>query len=913
MAQQPPPRKGAYNKTVSNLHKEQLANIQAKNQQELDLLDDIKAFMKQKSTIEKNYAEGLLKLSAVYGTKKIACKIGLELNQGEESGDQTDASGGDQNIFKIWKRILEENEKIANLRLAAAQVFQENISDDAKNLRATKSVQAKKYLDRFTAIQRDVQVSVGELDRTRFTYFSEESDAIRVANRAEEAELKAKGKKKDVMSIFQSKTALEKQAGKLCAKQEELNIKSTGARNDYLLALETANAHQERYFHFDMKKTLAGMEGNAYEKISEYLVTLATTELATCNAAHGSFGKIKEQSQSITREYNYQCYLKAFTSLSNHIQYDFEPVQGDGINMVTMPEDDAGLSYALNREAREAADKYNNAIKMISAFRKRINSLYKAKKQMQVPDPSIDEKIEELDNSIDNAESEKAKADAKLKKLREGGVSVDKYLDAISVCSDANKEHDEMNDDWDMHEDTATAVEEVNYFSYDQISYGGDTGAKEQVINKGEAEAAWGATGDWNEPKVTDSNPTALDSDWANPATTVDESTLPVTDVDGKQEFVKAVVLFLFSGDNDDELAVAENEEVLLIVKECDEDGWVMAKNTAGKKGLVPSSFVQVLDTEAANSFAQPPGHGTTEQNNSFEKSLETQQPSLVIPSCPPPDVEDDTSSEEDSEDEDNDMPPPGLAPPPGPPPQLGPTPSCSFQAKSLYEFLSTRSDELSLEVNDVILVTSRAPNGDEDGWWLGQLNGKTGLFPTNYVEECKQPESSEIPGSPNEEPGISENKSEPAPVMKLEEGCTDLSISKTSTMEVDKIKNDEISESKKESVSKENNTIGLDEDSDIENDCNKTETDTVDKPSKILSEVNSDSDSDSGKEDAKIVSSKEVVKENIINRESSDPDSDSDSSENDDKIVDTSKGGLKKLNAKAKDLNSSSDDDSSS
>ena len=30
------------------------------------------------------------------------------------------------------------------------------------------------------------------------------------------------------MSMFQSKTALEKQADKLSAKQEELNIKSTG-------------------------------------------------------------------------------------------------------------------------------------------------------------------------------------------------------------------------------------------------------------------------------------------------------------------------------------------------------------------------------------------------------------------------------------------------------------------------------------------------------------------------------------------------------------------------------------------------------------------------------------------------------------------------------------------------------------
>ena len=561
MAQhQPPPRKGGYNKTVSTLHKDQLANIQAKNQQELDLLEDIKGFMKQKATLEKNYAEGLLKLSSVYGTKKIACKLGLELNQSVESGDQSDGSG-DQNIYKIWKRILEENEKIANLRLAAAQVFQENVSDDAKNLKATKSVQAKKYLDRFITIQRDVQVSVGELDRTRFTYFSEESDAIRVATRAEEAELKAKGKKKDVMSIFQSKTALEKQAGKLCAKQEELNIKSTGARNDYLLALETANAHQERYFHFDLKKTVAGMEGNVYEKISEYMATLATTELATCNAAHGSFSKIKDQSQSITRDYNYQCYLKTYTSLSDHLQYEFEPVKGDSINIITMPEDDAGISYALNREAKEAAEKYNNAIKMVSAFRKRINSLHKAKKQMEVPDPSIDEKIEELDNSIDNAECDKAKADAKLKKLREGGVSVDKYLDAVSIGSDANRE--DINDDWDVNEDVP-AVPEVNYFSYDEISYTGEAVVKEASAE--DTSAAWGgaATNDWAEPHFGDSDPSPLDNDWGVSSGGCGENITPPTKVLDKQDAVKATVLYLFSGDNEDELPVNANFFLLI-------------------------------------------------------------------------------------------------------------------------------------------------------------------------------------------------------------------------------------------------------------------------------------------------------------------------------------------------------------
>ena len=42
-------------------------------------------------------------------------------------------------------------------------------------------------------VQKDVQWSVGEVDRTKRVYFSEESDALEVATKAQDAELKAKG------------------------------------------------------------------------------------------------------------------------------------------------------------------------------------------------------------------------------------------------------------------------------------------------------------------------------------------------------------------------------------------------------------------------------------------------------------------------------------------------------------------------------------------------------------------------------------------------------------------------------------------------------------------------------------------------------------------------------------------------
>ena len=92
-----------------------------------------------------------------------------------------------------------------------------------------------------------------QLDRTKRIYFGEETEAEMVRDKAKSAEDKAKGRKKDMSSLFKSKAALKKQAGLLSAKEDELNIRSTGARNDYILNLSSSNAHQERYYKHDLQ------------------------------------------------------------------------------------------------------------------------------------------------------------------------------------------------------------------------------------------------------------------------------------------------------------------------------------------------------------------------------------------------------------------------------------------------------------------------------------------------------------------------------------------------------------------------------------------------------------------------------------------------------------------------------------
>jgi len=53
-------------------------------------------------------------------------------------------------------------------------------------------------------------------------------------------------------------------------------------------------------------------------------------------------------------------------------------------------------------------------------------------------------------------------------------------------------------------------------------------------------------------------------------------------------------------------------------------------------------------------------------------------------------------------------------------------------KAKALYEYGAQTQDELSFSEGDVIEIIRKDPGG----WWEGEMNGKRGWIPANYVEE---------------------------------------------------------------------------------------------------------------------------------------------------------------------------------
>lgn len=53
-------------------------------------------------------------------------------------------------------------------------------------------------------------------------------------------------------------------------------------------------------------------------------------------------------------------------------------------------------------------------------------------------------------------------------------------------------------------------------------------------------------------------------------------------------------------------------------------------------------------------------------------------------------------------------------------------------QCRVVFSYKQDHEDELNLNVGDIIDILGE----EEEGWWRGILNGKQGVFPSNFVEE---------------------------------------------------------------------------------------------------------------------------------------------------------------------------------
>ncbi|XP_031621009.1 protein nervous wreck [Contarinia nasturtii] len=718
---QPPPRKGNYGKYLKGLHSEQLAKLQLKNQHECELLEDIRQFTIKRSAIEKTYSESLLKISSLYLNKKMVCIPEIKLDGTEK-----------WNMWSVWQTVLEENEKLAKARLAAIEVFQQQIADEAKGLREYKIQISKKCLNQLGNIQKELQTTVQKIDITKKSYFDEEHSAHGVRDKARDIEEKLKKKKG---SFFQSITSLQKNSARVTSRKEELEEKSTGARNDYLLSLAQANAHQNRYFTVDLQTTMTTMENYVFERIADYLTLMGRTELLTCSATQHSFTKIRDQAHQLTRDYNVQCLYLLYPVLKQHIHYDFEACDNDPVRKITAEHDSAAAT--LSREAKLFASKIVRENNSIRDNARKLTVCQQLRDSGQRTDPNdsngpdLETKIEEFREKIRKSETEKAKSEACLECLRIGGVNVDEWIEeaetlgiqelprsssSLSMRTDASGhgEHASSDSFYDSDNTEAEASPAPQTTTKPITQTQGDDDDDSSIADSEENYSA----PEQPEPQIEEfanwDDPTAVD--WGAADSTKDvEQIIPnsTTSVSTAvqptaEQIFKCIALYSYNAQNPDELTIVENEQ-LEVIGDGDGDGWLRARNYRGEEGYVPHNYLDVerdlsIDANANQALS------TQISFSSVDYTVECEEPDVQSPdqvSVIAVPVQTEALSKE--------------------------------YCIALYDYDASADDELTFEENQIITIINKSPHGVDDGWWEGELNGTFGNFPSLVVEECDQ------------------------------------------------------------------------------------------------------------------------------------------------------------------------------
>lgn len=537
---QPPPRKVKVTQELKNIQVEQMTKLQAKHQAECDLLEDMRTFSQKKAAIEREYAQGIQKLASQYLKR-------------EWPGIKTDERNDYRSMYPVWKSFLEGTMQVAQTRINICENYKNFISEPARTVRSLKEQQLKRCVDQLTKIQAELQETVKDLAKGKKKYFETEQMAHAVR---EKADIEAKSK----LSLFQSRISLQKASVKLKARRSECNSKATHARNDYLLTLAAANAHQDRYYQTDLVNIMKALDGNVYDHLKDYLIAFNRTELETCQAVQNTFQFLLETSSKVVRDYNLQLFLQENAVFHKPQPFQFQPCDSDTSRQL---ESETGTTeeHSLNKEARKWATRVAREHKNIVHQQRVLDDL--ECHGAAVSDQSraeLEQKIDEARENIRKAEIIKLKAEARLDLLKQIGVSVDTWLKSA------------MNQ----------VMEELENERWARLPAVTNNGTLHSIHTDAERE----------EGEELEDSMDVFDDSSSSPSGTL--RSYPLT----------CKVVYSYKASQPDELTIEEHE-VLEVIEDGDMEDWVKARNKVGQVGYVPEKYLQFPTSNSLLSMLQ--------------------------------------------------------------------------------------------------------------------------------------------------------------------------------------------------------------------------------------------------------------------------------------------------------------------
>lgn len=532
---QPPPRKVRVTQELKQTHTEQMNRLHIKHQTDCDLLEDLRTFSQKKAAVERDYAQALQKLANHYLKR-------------EWPETLMDSEPDQRNMFSLWRSYLEGTLQVTQARISACENYKVQIADPVKTAKLQKEQQLRKCLDQLTEVQAELQDSVKELTKSRKKY--QEAETMAQAVR-EKAELEAKSK----LSLFQSRSSLQRASVKLKAKRSECNSRATHTRNDYLLTLAAANAHQRRYYDTDLLECVKVLDGGIYEQVKDYLASLCHTELVSSQSVHDVFTALHDGSKGVRQEFHQKLFVEKNPVFQQTEDFLYQPVDSDSVTQL-QKESGTAEEHSLDKEARKWASRvareYKNAIHSQRAL-----DDFGSQESSEPVSSELEFKMEAARQSLRRAETVKVKAEARLDLLRQAGVAVETWLESAM-----NQVMEELeNERWNN-------------------------------LNPSDPSLSGTADLEQEDEEETEDSGEVLDDSSSSPSSTL--RNYPLT----------CKVLYSYKACQPDELTI-EEQEVLEVIDDGDMEDWVKARNRSGHVGYVPEKYLQLPSSNSLLSMLQ--------------------------------------------------------------------------------------------------------------------------------------------------------------------------------------------------------------------------------------------------------------------------------------------------------------------
>ncbi|KAI2652124.1 CD2-associated protein [Labeo rohita] len=208
---------------------------------------------------------------------------------------------------------------------------------------------------------------------------------------------------------------------------------------------------------------------------------------------------------------------------------------------------------------------------------------------------------------------------------------------------------------------------------------------------------------------------------------------------------IEVVVEYEYVAVHEDELTLKLGD-VIKNVRRIEEEGW-MEGDLNGKRGLFPDNFVKEKTME-------------TEQEVKKDEPKSKEEPKEVKEETPIQRRASGNVASLVQRISTYGIPAGGIGLQPHSQPRASKKKPKKRQCRVLFEYVPQNEDELELKIGDIIDITEEV----EEGWWSGSMNGKSGLFPSNFVKEIDSTEDTETSDVTDEPDGRDEASSPTSP-----------------------------------------------------------------------------------------------------------------------------------------------------